>query len=104
MGPRHNENIDLFNELKQILLNALRKQAFSVLLLVIACWVLGYVVWEQKTAQEAQMLETKEALRSLQERLDACDKSRQELAIEFYVLRGKYEVLQEEMARIKKRR
>jgi hypothetical protein len=73
------EKSEFMQELLKILLDALRKQAFSVILLVIACGVMGKIIVDMK--QEA-----KEMQERLEGQIMACHLERQNLMVRVAVL------------------
>lgn len=95
---RPNNNTDFVKAIQDIFLIALRRQGFSVLLLLGACFVLGYLVWQYTEEQRRDMRETKQTLQKVQERLSACEEARHEVLQKLNEYRWKAQALEEKVA------
>lgn len=85
------EKFDFMGELLKILLEAVRKQAFSVILLLSACGGLIWFSLDQREGLRAAIVATetkcREDLAAMSARLDLCEEQRNRLTVEVAVLR-----------------
>lgn len=82
------ETVETFmGELFSVLKDSLRKQAFSVILLISACAGLWHIRVEDHQGLTSQIAD-------LNARLDVCSKSREEMSIELGSLRASVSLLQ----------
>lgn len=92
------EKVDFMGELLKILLEAVRKQAFSVILLLSACCGLVWLSLAQrsewKAALEVTESKCRDDLEAMSARLDMCEEQRNGLAVEVAVLRVEVNAMQ----------
>lgn len=91
------KNIDVMNEIIQIALEFVRKQAGIVIVLIALCGGLIWLALEQKRELMYELntnrAEYRNSLRSVSARLDMCEDARSKLVVEVEVLKVKVAML-----------
>jgi hypothetical protein len=91
------KNIDVMNEIIQIALEFVRKQAGIVIVLIALCGGLIWLALEQKRELMYELntnrAEYRNSLQSVSARLDMCEEARSRLVVEVEVLKVKVAML-----------
>ena len=88
------QQYDVMNELMKVFVEALRKQAFSVLLLLGCCGALTYALRETRKECREHTVAYNASMAALSREIKVCTEAREALGVEVAALKVRLDLLQ----------